>query len=211
MQRWACLIDLKIERGVKVINRQIRQGDIYYVDLGNNKGSIQSGYRPIIIYQNDIGNKYSPTVNGYCITKASNNKPNLPTHVRIGREAGLKEESIILVEQPVTVNKTDLQTYVGRCTEDTLKEIWKASAIQHGKIKPRFNVKYIEGLIRQIKYIDDFINRYRDRYDIAEELFERSCLLAEIIYYCKEYNIDYKNILISNSIIKPNYTNKIAI
>lgn len=194
------------------MKREVRQGDIYYVDLGVGKGSIQGGYRPVIIYQNNIGNKYSPVVNCYCITKASNNKSKkVPTHVRIGKEAGLKEESIIMIEQPVTVNKSDLREYVGRCTKKTLREIWKASAIQHGKIEPKFDISYVKKRINKIKEIDDFINRYKYKYDISEELLDRSFLLAEIIVYCSNYNIDYKRILTEFSLIKEDNVKRIAV
>lgn len=197
---------------IKKFTRRIRQGDIYYVDLGEADGKcVQRGYRPVIIYQNDIGNKYSPVVNAYCITKASNNKSPVPTHVRIGKEAGLKEESIILVEQPVTIDKSDLKEYVGRCTEETLKEIWKASAIQHGKIKPKFEMEHVLQLINKIKELDDFIDRFKYKYDLKEELFERSLLLAEIIKYCSDYNVDYRTILIEHGIVTEQQAKKIAV
>lgn len=193
-------------------NREVKQGDIYYVNLGAGRGSIQGGYRPVIIYQNNIGNRYSPVVNCYCITKASNNKSKkVPTHVRIGREAGLKEESIIMIEQPVTVNKSDLREYVGRCTKETLREIWKASAIQHGKIKPKFDIGYITERINKIKDIDDFIKRYKYKYNISEELLDRSFLLAEIIIYCNNYNIDYEKILVQSNLIAEKHIKEMAV
>lgn len=192
-------------------SRRIRLGDIYYADLGVGRQSIQGGYRPVIVFQNDIGNKYAPIVNVFCITRASNNKPKLPTHVPIGREAGLREDSIIMVEQVFTLNKTDLKEYVGRCTEETLQEIWKAIAIQSGKIKPKFDINHVKQLINKIKELDDFINRYKYKYNIDDEILEKSLLLAEIMKYCDDYNVDYRNILIENGIITEKQLRKIAV
>ena len=116
--------------GVKMLNINIKRGEIYLVDLGAQKGSIQSGKRPVIVVSNNMNNKYSPTVNILPIT--SQNKNNIPVHVNIGVESGLSEESTVLTEQVVTINKTQIIKYVGKCNKYKMYEIEKALLIQNG-------------------------------------------------------------------------------
>ena len=108
----------------------IRRGEIYLVNLGNQKGSIQSGKRPVIVISNNMNNKYSPTVNVLPIT--SKTKNNIPVHVRIGVESGLIEESTVLAEQNIPINKNQIIKYVGRCNKYKMYEIEKAVLIQNG-------------------------------------------------------------------------------
>ena len=101
----------------------IQRGDIYMCDLGINVGSEQSGLRPVLIVQNNVGNKYSPTVVVSAIT-SSLNKSKLPTHIEVfASESGLLEDSIILLEQIRTLDKSRLKTRVGRVNLETLKKI----------------------------------------------------------------------------------------
>ena len=84
------------------------RGDIFYADLGEGIGSEQSGYRPVVIIQNNIGNKYSPTVIALAITTKSKNR--IPTHIPIkAGSCGLEKDSIILVEQVRTLDKVRLK------------------------------------------------------------------------------------------------------
>lgn len=92
----------------------MKRGDIYFM-FEQGRGSVQTGYRPVIIVQNDIGNQNSPTTIVCSITAAK--KKNLPTHVNIGRSGGLYHNSTILCEQIQTVSKYDLKTYVGCITD----------------------------------------------------------------------------------------------
>lgn len=87
------------------------KGDIYTVNLKQSTGSVQAGIRPAIIVQNNIGNQFSPTVIICPITTA--NKKHMPTHCYLYAVGGLKEHSIALCEQIITVNKTDLIQYIG--------------------------------------------------------------------------------------------------
>lgn len=107
----------------------VKRGDIYYADLGPVIGSEQDGIRPIVIVQNDIGNKYSPTIIGLPIT--SRQKTKLPTHIEIkGLQYGLPKSSVILAEQIRTLDKTRLKDKIGqldKITMDKVKEALKIS------------------------------------------------------------------------------------
>ena len=81
------------------MNHTYLRGDMYYADLGHGIGSEQEGYRPIVIIQNDVGNKHSPTVIIASITSKKDAKPKLPTHYYIDAENGLELPSIVLLEQ----------------------------------------------------------------------------------------------------------------
>lgn len=100
----------------------VRRGDIFYYDFGEKCGSIQSGFRPVLILQCDEGNNASPTTIVASITTAIK-KRYLPTHVILGPEFGLKENSMVLLEQISTVNQCDLDSYVGHIDDDDLMRI----------------------------------------------------------------------------------------
>ena len=90
------------------MNHTYLRGDMYYADLGHGIGSEQEGYRPVVIIQNDVGNKHSPTVIIASITSKKDAKPKLPTHYYIDAENGLELPSIVLLEQLRTVDKRRL-------------------------------------------------------------------------------------------------------
>ena len=97
----------------------IQKGDIFYADLGETVGSEQNGIRPVMVIQNDVGNKYSPTV---IITPLTSKEKKLsqPTHVVIGKKFGLKEYSFALLEQIRTIDRTRLREYIGHADEQTM-------------------------------------------------------------------------------------------
>ena len=96
----------------------IKRGEIYYADLSPVVGSEQGGIRPILIVQNDIGNKYSPTVIVAAITSQIN-KARLPTHIELkSGDFGLQKDSVILLEQLRTLNKKRLKEKVGEIEDD---------------------------------------------------------------------------------------------
>ena len=104
----------------------IKRGDIYYADLSPVVGSEQGGIRPVLIVQNDIGNKYSPTVIIAAITSQIN-KGKLPTHVEIGAEDyGLPKDSVILLEQVRTIDKKRLKEKIGYLSPDIMKIVDEA-------------------------------------------------------------------------------------
>ncbi|MFR7934637.1 MAG: type II toxin-antitoxin system PemK/MazF family toxin [Clostridium perfringens] len=107
----------------------VKRGDIFYADLSPVVGSEQGGIRPVIIIQNDIGNRYSPTVIVAAITSQIN-KAKLPTHVEISSEEyGLNRDSAVLLEQIRTLDKKRLKEKIGHMTEDDMKKVNKSLLI----------------------------------------------------------------------------------
>lgn len=114
---------------------KIRRGDIFYADLSPVKGSEQDGIRPVLIVQNDIGNKYSPTVIGIPIT-TSIKRTNLPTHVPIFSSINdIPKDSLILVEQIRTLDKLRLKSKIGNLDKITMDKVKEA-------IKRNFDIRY---------------------------------------------------------------------
>lgn len=104
----------------------VKKGDIYYASLNPIVGSEQGGDRPVVIVQNDIGNKYSPTVLVAPITSKKDSKPNLPTHVFVKKNEKVTHDSIILIEQIRTIDKRRLQHFLYRLDSKTIYKINKA-------------------------------------------------------------------------------------
>lgn len=95
----------------------IKRGDVFLADLRPVIGSEQGGIRPVLIVQNDIGNKYSPTVICVPLTALSNAKSKMPTHIIVGTENGIKKESMALCEQVRAIDKCRLKSRL--CHLDT--------------------------------------------------------------------------------------------
>ena len=113
------------------MERKIKRGEIYYADLDPVVGSEQDGERPVLVVQNNAGNKYSPTVIVLAITSQYHKKNRLPTHVPIDG-SGLPVNSIVLAEQVRTVDKTRLSCYVGRVSTVSMEAIDRAVKISMG-------------------------------------------------------------------------------
>jgi len=110
----------------------IKRGDIYYADLSPVIGSEQGGLRPVLIIQNDIGNKYSPTVIAAAITSQIN-KTKLPTHIELYAESfGLAKNSVILLEQIRTIDKRRLKEKMGHLDEKLMDKVNDAISISFG-------------------------------------------------------------------------------
>lgn len=121
----------------------VRRGDIFYADLSPVVGSEQGGLRPVLIIQNDVGNRYSPTVIAAAITSRMG-KTKLPTHIDItissnspadghaGNHAGLSKDSIILLEQIRTLDKRRLREKMGHLDEAVMEEVNNAIAVSFG-------------------------------------------------------------------------------
>jgi mRNA interferase MazF len=110
----------------------VKRGDIFYADLSPVVGSEQGGIRPVIIIQNDIGNKYSPTVIVAAITSQIN-KAKLPTHVEISSEEyGLNKDSVVLLEQIRTLDKKRLKEKIGHMTKRDMQKVEEALLISVG-------------------------------------------------------------------------------
>ena len=110
----------------------VKRGDIYYADLSPVVGSEQGGLRPVLIIQNDIGNRYSPTVIAAAITSRMG-KTKLPTHIDIYAErAGLAKDSVILLEQIRTLDKRRLKEKMGHLDEGLMDQVNTAIAVSFG-------------------------------------------------------------------------------
>lgn len=109
----------------------IRKGDIFYADLTPVVGSEQGGVRPVLIIQNNIGNRYSPTVIAAAIT-SQRGKHTLPTHVPLNGICGLRCDSTILLEQIRTVDRSRLWEYIGRLESADLQAVDIAIAVSFG-------------------------------------------------------------------------------
>jgi len=101
--------------------KEVKRGDIYHADLCPIIGSEQGGSRPVLVLQNDVGNRYSPTTIVAAITGRSI-KSLLPTHVRISAGC-LRKESVILLEQIRTIDKTRLGKYMGRINREDMGRV----------------------------------------------------------------------------------------
>lgn len=118
------------------MNRTYLRGEMYYADLGKGIGSEQEGYRPVVIIQNDIGNNHSPTVIVASISSRIAGKSKLPTHYYINAEDGLREPSVVLLEQIRTIDKHRLGQRIGKLSEKHIQGINHALAISIGLIEP---------------------------------------------------------------------------
>lgn len=124
----------KIRNGVDKMTA-VKRGDIYYADLSPVVGSEQGGIRPVLVLQNDIGNKYSPTVIVAAITSQIN-KSKLPTHLSIRADQfGIAKDSVILLEQLRTIDKKRLRERVCHIDTDNMKKIDYALKISLGLIE----------------------------------------------------------------------------
>lgn len=110
----------------------VKRGDIYYADLSPVVGSEQGGMRPVLIIQNDVGNKYSPTVIVAAITSRMG-KTKLPTHIDVyADKAGVARDSVVLLEQLRTLDKRRLKEKMGHLEEEVMREIDTAIAVSLG-------------------------------------------------------------------------------
>lgn len=109
----------------------IRRGELYYADLSPVVGSEQGGVRPVLIVQNDIGNKYSPTIIVSAVTSKLN-KSKLPTHIELSRDVGLQKDSVVLLEQIRTIDKIRLKEKIGTLTPQLMDKVDNALKVSLG-------------------------------------------------------------------------------
>ena len=110
----------------------VKRGDIYYADLSPVVGSEQGGMRPVLIVQNDTGNRHSPTVIAAAITSQTG-KALLPTHIELNAHSvGLNRDSVILLEQIRTIDKSRLCERMGKLDDDTMSAVDNALAVSFG-------------------------------------------------------------------------------
>lgn len=119
--------DLKKEIGG--MRMRINKGDMFYADLTPVVGCEQGGIRPVLIIQNDIGNCYSPTVIVAAITSRME-KNHLPTHIRLcSQQYGLRQNSLVLLEQVRTIDRSRLREYIGHLSEPQMQQVNEALAV----------------------------------------------------------------------------------
>lgn len=111
---------------------KIKRGQIYLVDLSNGFGSEQGGVRPVLVIQNNKGNKYSPTIIVACLTSKVYEKHHLPTHYSIPTTVGLKYPSIVMMEQIKVIDKSRIIKYIGSVTPRFMKLLDKRLLISLG-------------------------------------------------------------------------------
>jgi len=115
-----------------VINVTVKRGDIFYADLTPVVGSEQGGVRPVLIVQNDVGNKFSPTVIAAAIT-SQRYKTDLPTHIKVNADgSGLARDSIVLLEQLRTLDKRRLKERMGNLEQRDMQRVNQALSVSLG-------------------------------------------------------------------------------
>ena len=111
---------------------EVHRGEVFYADLSPVVGSEQGGIRPVLIIQNEIGNRHSPTVIAAAITSQTG-KARLPTHIELsGQSVGLNRDSVILLEQIRTIDKSRLRERMGRLDDGTMSAVNSALAVSFG-------------------------------------------------------------------------------
>lgn len=112
--------------------KEVKRGEVFYADLSPVVGSEQGGVRPVLIVQNDVGNRFSPTVIAAAIT-SKHDKTNLPTHIGLkAGTGGLTKDSVVLLEQIRTLDKRRLREKAGRLDEDVLQKVDDALEVSFG-------------------------------------------------------------------------------
>ena len=110
----------------------VKRGEIYYADLSPVVGSEQGGIRPVLIVQNDVGNRHSPTVIAAAIT-SQRDKSRLPTHIEVSADTcGLSKDSVVLLEQIRTIDKSRLRERMGKLDDNTMTKVDNAIAVSFG-------------------------------------------------------------------------------
>lgn len=185
-----------------MITRQVRRGDIFWFNFGKPEGSQQSGKRPAMVIQNDIGNKYSPTVI-ICAITSEIKKKELPTHVLLEEYSkfGLDELSQVMVEQTRTTDKVKLGDYIGRVDSKTMKKINRAIEIsmQVGSasdyVEPR-EVRESKRKAQEIREVDSFLRMWflknDDMSKVQEYIKDREIMIKDLELYSTRYNLDYR-------------------
>lgn len=197
----------------------VKRGDMFSAVFDGVK-SEQQGLRPFIVLQNNIGNKFSPTLVVALIT-TKNKKDKMPTHINLDKELGLKEDSVVMLEQIRTIDKSRIieGSYIGRADRETMKEIDEAMKISVGletqrDLEVRKQVKEVEYWMRSV---DDLLD---DIYASQEQIKQRAMKL-KIEYYklkemCSNSRVYLSDYLVYNefkyeSILREKDTNKLKV
>lgn len=159
-----------IEEHQRIIKESQRK-ELWYVDFGQRKGSLQNGIRPALIDSNDINNKYSNIRNVYPLTSQMT-KANIPVHIEI-EGYGLKEKSIILIEQGTPIDiRFQLKEYIGTVDDLVMQKVKRARDIQHGEIKQKTTFERLSH--EQQQYVIDKLNIIKDCNTVLDFLKKRN-------------------------------------
>ena len=163
---------------------EIKRKQIWMAKLLSEGGSVQAGIRPVLVIQNDKGNKYAPTVIVVPLTKQMK-KLTIPTHVIVpsNTQTGLRLDSVAQMEQVRTIPKNILVEHVGECDETTINKINIALAISQGLI-PEFNSQLVDAFTLKIKKVQKAI----DTGSLEEMLEIRDYFIKQLKNYCKKHN-----------------------
>lgn len=171
-----------------------KRGQIFNADMGVNIGSEQSGFRPVLIIQNDVGNKYSPTVIVASIT--SKIKNNMPTHVQLIDREGLDYNSVVMLEQVRTIDKIRLRKYIGMLNKKEMEQINKclniSLALEETKLNKRQQEEF-QHIQNELERIDNiicwWIGRGGNLSSIPTEMTEFNLRFKEFSYWVNKYNL----------------------
>lgn len=188
----------------------IRKGDIFYADLSPVVGAEQSGIRPVVVIQNDIANKYVPTVIVACIT-SDIKKSKLPTHVEISAdEYGLNRNSIIILEQVRTIDKRRIRDRIGKLSEADINKVERAIAVSLDfKIENTIDDKEKDNVIKDVEEINMAISILKgfakknniEQYIYNEEIEEKyKKLIEDLSEDFSDLSSEFKNMY---SIVSP--------
>lgn len=119
-------------RSLEITEWSIVRGDLYYADLSPVVGSEQGGIRPVLIVQNNTGNRFSPTLIVAAITSKADSKANLPTHILLHAVHGLERDSLVLLEQVRAIDRRRIREYIGTLDEENMERINQALTISFG-------------------------------------------------------------------------------
>lgn len=168
----------------------IRRGDIFLANCIESYKYVLKGERPVIILSNYLACENSPLLNVVPITS---NLKALPSHVIIGTECGLNEESIAVCEQIFPISKNNLLYYIGKCSYSKMAEIKKAIDIQLGFSNNVNNLKDLEEVKRQIENIEE-LDRYLETENNVEIIKERGLALKCLEHFCINHSINSINL-----------------
>lgn len=184
---------------MSMINRIYKRGDVFWARLGEGEGSEQSGLRPVVVIQNDIGNKFSPTVIVVIATTKTKNK--LPTHFLLSSDKydRLKYDTLIMTEQVRTLDKRRLGDHIASLDDiDTaILDKTLSISVQIDRINSDV-MNEINTIKNRVIELDGFIcgwaRKGKSLIDLQDDFVERDSLLSELKTICRKYDMVYSNV-----------------
>lgn len=184
------------------MDRNFRRGYVYWVDFGLSKGSEQGGVRPSVIIQNDVGNRYSPTVI-VCPITSEIKKKELPTHVYLNdyKKYGLKSPSQVITEQMKTIDKKQVGDYIGEIDVEIMDKVDKAIeiSVNVGSAKSNYlprEIKVIKEKVEEIRELDSFIRMWFSKNTDIDRIKcyieDREIAIKDLERYARINNINYR-------------------